>query len=195
MSNASHNYSTQIVRTLKKSIQAKEKVIEAQIPVLNEMVELLLRTFRQGHKVLLFGNGGSAADSQHIATELASKFARNRNALPALALTTDTSILTSVANDFSFEDVFSRQIEALGQKGDVAIGLSTSGNSPNVLKAVRVAKESGLTTVGFTGQDGGKLKDLVDICFQAPSQSTPRIQEVHITVAHALCEILEQELG
>jgi D-sedoheptulose 7-phosphate isomerase len=153
---------------------------------------LLIQTLAAGRKVLIFGNGGSAADSQHIAGELVSKFRRERQALAAIALTTDTSILTSIGNDYGFDYLFARQIEALGQEGDVAWGISTSGNSPNVLRAVKTAREQGLITLGFTGQDGGELKNLVDICFCVPSSSTPRIQEVHITVAHALCELVEQ---
>lgn len=149
---------------------------------------------REGRKILLFGNGGSAADSQHIAAELVSRFRRERAALPAIALTTDTSILTAISNDYGFEEVFARQVEALGQEGDVVLGISTSGNSPNVLNAVRKAAEIGMKTVGFTGQDGGKLKECVDVCFRVPSQSTPHIQEVHIAVAHALCEVIEEAL-
>jgi D-sedoheptulose 7-phosphate isomerase len=154
----------------------------------------LLKALDAGNKVILFGNGGSAADSQHIAGELVSKFRRERKALPAIALTTDTSILTSIANDFGFEYVFARQVEALGAPGDIALGISTSGNSPNVIHALRVARQLGLVTIGFTGEDGGELKDAVDICFQVPSNSTPRIQEMHITVAHTLCELIEIEL-
>ncbi len=182
-----------IVNELEDSIQVKRRVIDEQIPVLNEIVQLLIRTLQAGNKIILFGNGGSAADSQHIAAELVSKFRRDRQALPAIALTTDTSILTSIANDYGYENVFSRQIEALGRPGDVAIGISTSGNSPNVIQGVKTALAKGMITVGFTGEEGGELKDWVDICFRVPSRSTPRIQEVHITVAHAMCELIEQE--
>ncbi|MCG8608554.1 D-sedoheptulose 7-phosphate isomerase [bacterium] len=176
-----------------ESVATKQRVME-ELDVLNEIVNALIACLRNGGKVLLFGNGGSAADSQHIAAELVSKFNRDRQALPAIALTTDTSILTSVGNDYSYDQVFARQVEAWGQEGDVAIGISTSGNSPNVLKAVAMAKKKGLTTVAFTGENGGALKDEVDICYHAPTPSTPRIQEVHITVAHAICDILEREL-
>ncbi len=186
------NFETQIAAEFAESIQIKQHVLAEQLSALNRILQVLLKALGAGNKVLLFGNGGSAADAQHIAAELVSKFRRNRGALPAIGLTTDTSILTSIGNDFGFENAFSRQIEALGQIGDVAIGLSTSGNSPNVLKGLHMASEMGLTTIGFTGQDGGKLKDMVDICFHAPSQSTARIQEVHITAAHALCELIEQ---
>ena len=194
MSGSSSRFAPLMAREIEDSIQVKQRVIDEHISTLADVVELLVQTLRAGKKVVLFGNGGSAADSQHIAAELVSRFRRERQALPAMALTTDTSILTAIANDYSFENVFSRQIEAIGQPGDVAIGISTSGNSPNVLKGVRAAQDRGMTTVGLTGASGGKLKECVDICFRAPSQSTPRIQEVHITVAHAICELVEQEL-
>jgi D-sedoheptulose 7-phosphate isomerase len=181
-----------IAEELRDSIETKQRVLDEEMATLQEITQLLIQTLAAGRKVLIFGNGGSAADSQHIAGELVSKFRRERQALPAIALTTDTSILTSIGNDYGFDYLFARQIEALGQAGDVAWGISTSGNSPNVLRAVKTAREQGLITLGFTGQDGGELKNLVDICFCVPSPSTPRIQEVHITVAHALCELVER---
>lgn len=187
-------YVEDIRAELEESLKIKQRVIDEQIFVIQEILIALLKALDAGNKVILFGNGGSAADSQHIAGELVSKFRRERKALPAIALTTDTSILTSIANDFSFEHVFARQIEALGAPGDIALGISTSGNSPNVIHALRVARQLGLVTIGFTGEDGGELKDAVDICFQVPSNSTPRIQEMHITVAHTLCELIEIEL-
>ena len=190
----SRTFVNEIKAELEEGVRVKQRVIDEQVFVLEEILQILLQTLRAGNKIILFGNGGSAADSQHIAAELISKFRRDRSALPAIALTTDTSILTSIANDFSFDYVFSRQIEGLGKKGDVALGISTSGNSQNVINALRTAKEMGMTTIGFTGAEGGALKDHVDICFNAPSQNTPRIQEVHISVAHTLCELIEQEL-
>lgn len=190
----SNNFEASIAAELSDSIQAKRRVIEEELPTLSRIANLLNRALREGRKILFFGNGGSAADSQHIAAELVSRFRRERAALPAIALTTDTSILTAISNDYGFEAVFSRQVEALGQEGDVALGISTSGNSPNVLNAIRKATEMGMKTVGFTGQDGGKLKEYADICFRVPSQSTPHIQEVHIAVAHALCEVIEETL-
>lgn len=190
----SRDFSQRIITELENSIQVKKKVLDQHVTTINRITQLLIQALKEGKKVILFGNGGSAADSQHIAAEFVNRFRQDRNALPALALTTDTSILTSIANDYDFEHVFSRQIEAIGQKGDVAIGISTSGNSTNVLRGIRTSREKGLTTVGFTGQNGGLLKDVVDVCFQAPSQSTPRIQEVHITVAHAICDIVESEV-
>lgn len=179
-------------REFTDSIQAKKRTIEEQLNILNRIANLLANTLRNGNKVLLFGNGGSAADSQHIAAELVSRFRRERAAFPAIALTTDTSILTAISNDYGFEGVFARQVEALGQEGDLAIGISTSGNSTNVLNAIQRATAAGLQTVGFTGQDGGKLKEYVDLCFCVSSKSTPHIQEVHITAAHALCEVVEK---
>jgi D-sedoheptulose 7-phosphate isomerase len=193
VSSFTNTFAVKLVAELEDSIQVKKRVIDEQVPILNEILQVLIQALQEGKKIILFGNGGSAADSQHIAAELVSKFRRDRRALPAIALTTDTSILTSIGNDYSFADVFARQIEALGQEGDVAIGISTSGNSPNVLKGIGIAREQGLIAIGFTGADGGKLKECVDICFRAPSQTTARIQEAHITVAHALCEIIEQE--
>ncbi len=194
LSNLTTNFSKKIAETIENSIETKKRISNMHISIVNDMVQLLIQSLSNGKKVLLFGNGGSAADSQHIAAELVSKFRRDRKALPAIALTTDTSIMTSIGNDYDFADVFARQIEALGQEGDVAIAITTSGNSPNVLKAVRMAKEKGISTIGLTGQGGGKISELVDICFRAPSEITARIQEVHITVAHAICDILEEEL-
>jgi D-sedoheptulose 7-phosphate isomerase len=189
----SRTFINEIRAELEESVRVKQRVIDEQVFVLDEILQILLRALRAGNKIILFGNGGSAADSQHIAAELISKFRRDRGALPAIALTTDTSILTSIANDFSFDYVFSRQIEGLGEKGDVALGISTSGNSRNVINALRTANEMGIITIGFTGAEGGALKDHVDVCFHAPSQNTARIQEVHIAAAHTLCELIEQE--
>lgn len=152
-------------------------------------------SLREGGKLLLFGNGGSAADAQHIATELAVRYSADRRALAAVALTTDTSLLTAAGNDLGFERIFARQIEALGRAGDVALGISTSGKSPNVLLALRQAREQGLRTAGLTGGDGGSLPSLVDHCLTVPSTVTARIQEMHITLGHMLCQALEAELG
>lgn len=179
---------------LEESRRVKQRVIDENVLIIEEILTAILKALRAGKKVILFGNGGSAADSQHIAAELVSRFRRDRGALPAIALTTDTSILTAIANDYSFDRVFSRQIEALSEPGDVALGISTSGNSQNVINALNTAKLMGLTTIAFTGEDGGALQNQVDFCFHAPSKSTPRIQEVHITVAHILCELIEQDI-
>jgi D-sedoheptulose 7-phosphate isomerase len=195
MVNTKNNWTLQIVLALEESIETQRRAIETGVPVLENIAEAIIKALKMGNKVILFGNGGSAADSQHIAAELVSRFLRERKALPAIALTTDTSILTAIGNDYSFDHVFSRQVEALGQAGDVAIGISTSGNSQNVIKALRAAKQMGMMTIGFTGENGGELKNCVDVCFHAPSQSTPHIQEAHITVAHAICDIVEHEFS
>jgi D-sedoheptulose 7-phosphate isomerase len=147
-----------------------------------------------GGKVLAFGNGGSAADAQHLATELVGRFLRERAAFPALALSADTAVLTSVANDYGFERVFARQIEALGRAGDVAFAISTSGGSANVLRALEAAKARGLTTVALTGRDGGPVGAAADIHINVPDHSTPRVQEVHRTLIHAICELVERNL-
>ncbi len=183
-----------IASALNESIMVKQALVEREIPLIVHIAELMARTFEAGHKVVLFGNGGSAADAQHVAAELVGRFMLQRNALPAIALTTDTSILTSIGNDIAFDQVFVRQIEALVQAGDLAVGITTSGNSPNILAGVTAARQKGATTLGFTGLSGGKLKDVADICFCAPSDRTARIQEAHITVWHAICEVVEARL-
>jgi D-sedoheptulose 7-phosphate isomerase len=153
-----------------------------------------LLAYRNQRKILIAGNGGSAADAQHFAGELVSRFYFDRPALAVIALTTDTSILTAIGNDYGYEDVFSRQIQALGQAGDVFIAISTSGNSPNILKAIAQSKAQGLTVIGLTGRTGGKMKALCDLCLCAPSDSTPRIQECHLVMEHTLCACIEEAL-
>ncbi|TVQ83205.1 MAG: SIS domain-containing protein [Micavibrio sp.] len=160
-----------------------------------DLLAAAVRTIENGGKIMFFGNGGSAADSQHLATELTARYKKDRKAIAAIALTTDTSALTAIGNDFGFEDLFSRQIEALGRAGDLVIGISTSGNSPNVLKALHLARETGITTVGFTGGTGGKMPECCDILLNVPSATTARIQEMHITLGQMLCGALEQALG
>jgi D-sedoheptulose 7-phosphate isomerase len=183
-------------RRIAESISIKQLLL--QDPLFQSMVEDIARrisaAFRGGHKVMFMGNGGSAADSQHLAAEFTGRYLFERRALPALALSVNTSAITAIGNDTSFEMVFARQIEALGLPGDVAIGLSTSGNSRNVLLAMQVARERKITTVALTGESGGLLKDSVDICLRVPSTETPRIQECHIMVGHIICEIVEQEV-
>ena len=153
----------------------------------------LIGVLEHGHKILLCGNGGSAADAQHIAAELTGRFIeKNRRPLPAIALTTDTSALTALGNDFGFEQIFSRQVEALASPGDLLIGLTTSGNSPNIVRAMEAAKRLGCETVALAGRDGGRVRSLVDICLTIPSDETPRIQEMHITVAHILCDLIDR---
>ncbi|MBI4833910.1 MAG: D-sedoheptulose 7-phosphate isomerase [Planctomycetes bacterium] len=161
-------------------------------PFITRLAELTITALKRGNKIILFGNGGSAADSQHIAAELIGRFTKDkRHPLPAIALTTNTSLITAIANDYGFDSVFSWQIQALAKKGDVAIAISTSGNSPNVLEAVKLCKKLHVKTIGLTGQDGGKLKDIVDFAFCAPSNTTARIQECHITVGHVICGLIE----
>lgn len=187
-------YTRWVTEAFAASIDLKRLTLETQAPVIVAIAELIVATFQRGGKVLLCGNGGSAADAQHIAAEFVSRFRRERRGLPAIALTTDTSILTAIGNDYGFERVFARQVEALGQPGDTVIGISTSGASPNIIAAMRAAREGGMATVGLTGAAGGSLVHHVDVCLRVPSHNTARIQEVHITVAHAICEIVERTL-
>lgn len=179
---------------IQESVDVKKLLLAQSDSILTSIAVAMADAFRSGGKVILFGNGGSAADAQHVAAELVNRFLLDRKALPALALTTDTSILTAMSNDLGFECVFARQVQAMVQPGDVVVGLSTSGNSENVVQGMRAARECGATAVGLTGRGGGKLKDAVDICFCAPADSTPRIQESHMTVLHAICEGVEREL-
>lgn len=155
---------------------------------------LIGKALAEGHKVLFCGNGGSAADSQHLAAEFVGRFQKERLALPSLALTVDTSILTAVANDYGYETIFKRQIEALGQTGDVLVGISTSGNSANVLMAIGAAKRRGMSVIGMTGIGGGKMAEVCDVCLAVPSKVTARTQEMHIMIGHILCELAEENL-
>lgn len=180
-------------RIFRQNREAIEKSFEgSQLKVLEKIADVMAGALRDHHKFLLCGNGGSAADSQHIAAEFVGRFKRERRSLPAIALTTDTSILTAVGNDYSFEQIFSRQIEALGEKGDVLIAISTSGNSKNVIEAVKAAKAKGMISIGFSGLRSGSLGEIADHCFRAQSEQTPHIQEVHITALHALSEVVEE---
>ena len=163
-------------------------------PRIAETVELLAEAFRSGNKLLVMGNGGSAADAQHLAAEIVGRFKMERRALPAIALTTDSSILTAIGNDYGFDAIFSRQVEALAVPGDVVIGISTSGNSRNVGAALELARTQGCRTVGLLGRDGGSIAGVVEISLVVPSGETPRIQEGHITIIHIVCDLLEQEL-
>jgi D-sedoheptulose 7-phosphate isomerase len=155
---------------------------------------MIIESMRAGGKLLIFGNGGSAADAQHVAAELAFKMVREREALPALALTTDTSLLTAIGNDRSFDFIFARQIQAIGRKGDVALAISTSGNSPNVIEAVKQARAMQIGTIGLLGAGGGKVGAMVDLALIVPSSETQRIQEVHIAASHIICQLIEDEL-
>ena len=182
-------------QSVQSHLAAFEKSFTAsKIEVLEKISREILRCFKAGNKILICGNGGSAADSQHIAAEFIGRFNRERQALPAIALTTDTSCLTALANDYNYSMVFSRQVEGIGRKGDVLIGISTSGNSANVLEAVKQAKKQEIATIGFTGMGGGNLSSLVDICFHAESKKTPHVQEVHIAALHAISEVVEEVL-
>jgi D-sedoheptulose 7-phosphate isomerase len=179
---------------IQESIEVKTKLLRQHVAIIAHLSETLISALRAGKKLVLFGNGGSAADAQHVAAELVNRFQIDRDALAAIALTTDTSILTSAANDFAFDQIFSRQVRALVQEGDVVVGISTSGSSPNVVNGVIAAKEKEAITAGFVGHSGGELKDLVDICCHVPSNSTARIQEAQITIWHAVVEVVEREL-
>lgn len=184
----------QIRKTVAGSLKLKESFFADNEERIAGIAEELCRAFENGNKILLFGNGGSAADAQHIACEWIGKFETERRPLPAIALTTDASILTATGNDYGFDQIFARQVIALGRIGDVAIGISTSGNSPNVLEAVKVAKEAGLVTVGLTGGDGGKLAREARFSLNVPESSAPRIQEVHIMIGHILCGLVDTHM-
>lgn len=171
-----------------------EAFLSDRIPAVIEAARLWKEALESGRKILFCGNGGSAADSQHMAAELAVRFYRSRSALAALALTTDTSVLTAAANDMGVESIFSRQIEALGRKGDVLVALSTSGRSANIIEALKQASQTGMKRILMTGQDGSVLESGVDVCITVPSADTPRIQEVHALVGHLICEWVEAEL-
>jgi D-sedoheptulose 7-phosphate isomerase len=184
-------------RTIEACLATHQRLLDNETTVrrIAAVAEVLVNALRQGQKVLLFGNGGSAADAQHIAAEFVGRFAIERAALPASALSVDTSCLTAIGNDYGFERVFARQIEAFGKAGDVAIGISTSGNSPNVLLGLSKAKEMGMTTVALSGASGGKMKDSADYCICAPSDETPRIQECHILIGHVISELVEKAIA
>jgi len=183
-----------ITSSFRRSAEVKLRFVDTHREVIFEVGKLMSEALKRGNKILLFGNGGSAADAQHIAAEIVGRFKKERKGLPAIALTTDSSILTAVSNDYGFESVFERQIEALCGKGDVVVGITTSGNSENVLRAIRKAESLGAVTVAFTGGSGGKVAEIARYVFVVPSEETPRIQECHITLGHVLCEIIEELL-
>ena len=166
----------------------------SQLDLLEQISREILKAYKAGGKLLLCGNGGSAADAQHIAAEFVNRFMIERPPLPAMALTTDTSVITSIGNDYNFDQIFLKQIKALGKEGDIAWGISTSGNSPNVLKALKEAKKMGLKTIGLTGKDGGKMAKMVDYLLNVESDVTARIQETHITLSHVICELVDIKL-
>jgi D-sedoheptulose 7-phosphate isomerase len=176
---------------LLQSIQIKEDLLHTRIDQIIDLSEMVIDSLKKGGKVMLFGNGGSASDSQHIAAELVGRYQKDRQALPAIALTTNTSILTAIANDYGYEIVFSKQVEALGQKNDIVIGISTSGKAKNVAAGIKQAKKMGIKTIVFTGGDGGEIAKLADAALIVPSKVTARIQEAHIAVGHIICELVE----
>ena len=183
-----------VLNAFEESNRVKKHFVKENINALLTAARRIATCFAGGHKLLIFGNGGSAADAQHIAAEFVNRFSVERKPLPALALSTDTSILTSISNDYSFDEVFSKQIKALGRKDDVALGISTSGNSKNVILAVETARDMGLYTVGLTGCGGGELARCCDLALIVDSRATPRIQETHITAGHVLCELVDRTL-
>jgi D-sedoheptulose 7-phosphate isomerase len=178
---------------IEQSLTHQRFVAESK-PILRQIVELIRVCLQDGGKLLLCGNGGSAADAQHVAAEFVGRFARERSAFPAMALTTDSSILTAVGNDYGFDDIFKRQIEAWAKPGDIVAGISTSGNSSNIIKALSEARAKGAQTIGFTGGNGGELPKYCDLCFIAPAKTTARIQELHIAAWHIICDLVEESL-
>jgi len=180
---------------LKESINVTEELCRqtAEIEKIEKTVKLITAALKKGKKIVLFGNGGSAADAQHIAGELAGRFKLERQGLPAIALTTNTSVLTAIANDYGYDMVFSRQVEGIVEQGDVVIGISTSGKSPNVIEGIKAAKKREAYTVGLTGAKGERIEELADICIKVPSTDTPHIQEAHITVGHIICQLVEED--
>ena len=181
---------------IKKSYETKQKIYEneALLDAVVDVAQKCVALYRTDKKTILAGNGGSAADAQHIAAELVGRYGFDRPSIPSLALTTDTSNLTAIGNDYGYDQVFSRQLEGMGQEGDIFIGISTSGNSVNILKAFESAKKKNIMTVALTGRDGGKMAAMADIVLVVPSNSTPRIQESHILIGHILCDIIEKEI-
>ena len=183
-----------VKKAFRESAEVKLAFLELYAERIVEVAQIIATALKDGNKVLLFGNGGSAADAQHIAAEIVGRFKKERRALPAVALTTDTSILTAVGNDYGFEHIFERQVEALCMPGDVAIGITTSGNSENVIRGIKKAHDLGATTIAFTGRNGGKIAEVAHYSFIVPSYETPRIQECHITLGHVICELIDELL-
>ena len=185
-----------ITGIIQASIDTKQQVLENELllQTINSCIHKIVLAFKNGNKVLFCGNGGSAADAQHLAAEFSGRFYTDRKALPAEALHCNTSYLTAVGNDYSFDVIYSRLIDGIGQPGDVLIGLSTSGNSKNIIKAFETAKEKGMVTIGFTGMTGGQLKPVCDYLINIPSTDTPRIQESHILIGHIICQLVEEKI-
>jgi D-sedoheptulose 7-phosphate isomerase len=185
-----------IRKQIKESLRTSNSILEDNVLLqsIEEAAGICCTSLKNGNKIMLAGNGGSAADSQHLAAELVNRFGFDRPALAAIALTTDTSIITSVSNDYGFETLFSRQVQAIGKKGDILILLSTSGNSQDILNAIPEARKAGIVTIGLTGSSGGKMVDMCDIILKIPSAETPRIQEAHILIGHIICDLIENEM-
>jgi D-sedoheptulose 7-phosphate isomerase len=181
---------------VKKSIEVKQKLLDNQelMDLIQEVASKCVKVYKNGNKTLIAGNGGSAADAQHIAGEFVSRFYFDRPGLASIALTTDTSIMTAIGNDYGYEKLFSRQLQANGIKGDMFIGISTSGNSANVIEALKECKEKGIITVGLTGEKGGKMAEMCDFCIKVPSNETPRVQEAHILIGHIVCAVVEEAI-
>ena len=186
--------STILRENIERSLQVHNRLLAECLPELAAAAEALISAYRAGRKAIFFGNGGSAADAQHLAAEFVGRYLRARDPLPALALNVNSSAVTAIGNDYGYDEVFARQLEALAVPGDVAVGISTSGNSENVIRAVMRARQLGLSTVALTGSSGGQLRGLVDVLIAAPSEETPRIQECHILIGHALCDVVEQTM-
>jgi D-sedoheptulose 7-phosphate isomerase len=191
----SEKFLNEITTIFAQSACVKQATLAENAPKILEAAERIVDVIQAGGKVLIFGNGGSSADSQHMAAELIGRFQKERQSFPAIALTTDTSVLTALANDYSFDIVFSRQLEGLGRKGDLAIAISTSGNALNVINGVNQARQMGMTTMALTGKRGGQLASLVDVSIIVPSEVTARIQETHICIIHCICELVEKKLS
>ncbi len=185
---------SQIMQEIEESIAVKVGLTRESAPQIADAANLIVAALRAGGKLITFGNGGSAADAQHFAAELIGRYRLERRALPALALTTDTSALTAIANDYGFERVFSRQLEAIGELGDAVVAFSTSGDSANVLQALKCARVRGMSTIGLAGKTGGGMRALVDVCVCVPSDSTPRIQEAHTLISHIICGVVENAI-
>lgn len=183
-----------VIRELEESANIKRMMAQNLSDIIADAAQIILNAYKAGGKVLLIGNGGSAADAQHIAAELVGRFKLERAGLPAMALTTNTSVLTALANDYGYDTVFSRQLEALANDKDVLIAITTSGTSPNILKAVEMAHSKGVIVIGLTGESGHKLKDIADLVIRVPSDDTARIQEAHITIGHIICRLVEARL-
>ncbi len=190
MSSSSSQHSAAITEAINQNVANLEN-LKKHIAAMTQAADIIIDALKAGRAIYFCGNGGSAADAQHLAAELSGRFLKNRRPLPGVSLTTNSSALTAIGNDFGYDEVFSRQLEGVGQRGDVLVSLSTSGNSPNVVKAIDVARKLGMKSIGLTGERGSKLSEMCDICLQVPSAATPRIQEMHILVGHILCELAE----